>query len=83
MGGLNRFGADFDRNGHSIERIAKLDSDRDGYTNGQELSAGTFPGDPDSYQGSRTSGIGIDIIAFVSTALVAAIALFWLRRSRL
>ncbi len=86
MGGLNRFGADFEFNGHSIERIAQLDSDRDGFNNGQELSAGTFPGDPGSYSGSEGSGfsgIGLDLIVFIAVAIAAVVTLVWLKSSKL
>jgi len=83
IGGLNRFGVDYAYSGYSIDRIAGLDSDRDGYTNSQELAAGTFPGDPDSYPGSGSSGINVELIVFAFSALAAAVVVLWLRRSRL
>jgi hypothetical protein len=74
MGGLNRFGADFSNSGHSLDQIRNLDSDGDGYTNAQEFSEGTFPGDPRSYPGSNPFPIGVDVIVFIATAVIAAIA---------
>ncbi|MCL4436224.1 MAG: thrombospondin type 3 repeat-containing protein [Thaumarchaeota archaeon] len=74
MNGLNPFGADFERSGHSISSIGSLDSDGDGYSNAQELSAGTYPGDPKSYPGATSMGIGIDMIVFLVTAVVAVVA---------
>jgi hypothetical protein len=74
MNGLNPFGADFASSDHSIANINNIDSDRDGYSNAQELSANTYPGDPKSYPGASSSGIGLDIIVFIITAAVAAVA---------
>ncbi|MFQ5712304.1 MAG: thrombospondin type 3 repeat-containing protein [Candidatus Geothermarchaeales archaeon] len=48
-GELNNFGLDFKVNDHSIEAIEDLDSDGDGFTNSEELKAGTYPGDPESH----------------------------------
>jgi hypothetical protein len=68
------FGADFEFNGHSIERIVQFDSDRDGFNNGQEISVGTFPGDPDSYSGFEGSGFSVrelDLMVFIAGAIAA------------
>ncbi len=46
--GLNSFGTDYLENDNDLEAINNLDSDSDGYTNEEELDAGTFPGDPES-----------------------------------
>ncbi len=73
MNGLNPFGADFANNGHSIQSIGNLDSDGDGYSNAQELAAGTYPGDAKSFPGAASPGINIDMIVFLATAAVAAI----------
>ncbi|MFQ6051581.1 MAG: thrombospondin type 3 repeat-containing protein [Candidatus Hydrothermarchaeota archaeon] len=51
IGGLNNFGFDFAKNNFSLSRIEKLDSDHDGFSNYDELNAGTYPGDPNSYPG--------------------------------
>ena len=53
---LNRYGNDFDNNHHNFGSIESRDSDRDGYSNIAEISAGTLPGDSTSYPGSLTSG---------------------------
>jgi hypothetical protein len=45
---LNSFGRDYAEHGNDVNAISNLDSDSDGHTNGEELKAGTFPGDPDS-----------------------------------
>jgi len=41
----NPFGASYAANGHDFAAIEQLDSDGDGYTNLEEITAGTFPGD--------------------------------------
>ncbi|WP_048093195.1 thrombospondin type 3 repeat-containing protein [Geoglobus acetivorans] len=57
-GGLNSFGADYAKLGKG-ERLLTKDSDGDGYTNQQELSSGTFPGDPDSKPGKEAPGMEV------------------------
>ncbi len=44
----NAYGSDFAANGHSFAAIESLDSDGDGSNNITEISARTFPGDPNS-----------------------------------
>lgn len=51
--GLNPYGADLatqakPRTAAAFKAIEKLDSDKDGFTNLQEIQAGTLPGDPAS-----------------------------------
>jgi len=51
--GLNPYGKDLARQGSplraaSFKAIEALDSDKDGFTNLQEIQAGTLPGDPAS-----------------------------------
>ncbi len=51
--GLNPYGKDLDKQAKpftaaSFKAIEKLDSDKDGFTNIQEIQAGTLPGDPAS-----------------------------------
>ena len=48
-GPLNRFADDYYTHGFKFERIEDLDSDRDGFTNVEELLALTFPGDPQDF----------------------------------
>lgn len=50
---LNPYGADLARQGKTraaaaFNAIEKVDSDKDGFTNIQEIAAGTLPGDPAS-----------------------------------
>jgi hypothetical protein len=49
---LNAYGADYlkqkTRDNAALRAIEKLDSDKDGATNIQEITAGTLPGDPAS-----------------------------------
>lgn len=51
--GLNPYGTDLakqatPRTAAAFKAIEKLDSDKDGFTNLQEIQAGTLPGDPAS-----------------------------------
>ena len=43
---LNSYGRAFKSHNHSFRAIGKLDSDKDGSTNLQEIMAGTWPGVP-------------------------------------
>lgn len=81
-GGLNNFGSDYEHYGYSMERIAKLDSDNDGFTNSQEFENGTFPGDSDSYPNSHSTNVSIELILFVIMLLIAGIILIWLLKFR-
>ncbi len=51
-GTRNAYGEAFRNSGHSFSAIESLDSDGDGYTNIQEINAGTFPGDSASRPGA-------------------------------
>ncbi len=53
-GMINDFGKDFMTHDHSIEAIASIDSDGDGFTNQEEFEAGTLPGDPDDHPPTPT-----------------------------
>lgn len=77
-GDLNSFGSDFSENDNDIEAINELDSDGDGYTNEEELNAGTFPGDPDSKPISYGNWENIALIA-VGLALVVGIVVIKFR----
>lgn len=48
---LNSFGRDYKSAGLKVP--LKLDSDHDGFTNGQELKVGTSPGDPKEFPGHK------------------------------
>src|SRR2546423_7429945 len=43
---LNPYGVDFRKSNHDFGAIDGLDSDGDSFKNGDEIKAGTFPGDP-------------------------------------
>ena len=48
-GTLNPYGRDYLQHGRSAEAVAAIeatDSDGDGYSNGEEIAAGRYPGDP-------------------------------------
>ncbi len=48
-GQRNTYATDFAANSHSFTAIESLDSDGDGFTNIEEIAAGTFPGDPNDF----------------------------------
>jgi hypothetical protein len=58
---------------HVIEAVKGLDSDGDGYENGDELEAGTFPGFASSYPNNPKKGLDIRIILAVLSVLVGAL----------
>lgn len=49
-GSLNPFGEDYVR--FDFDLLMDMDSDSDGYSNGDELDAGKLPGDAESYPGT-------------------------------
>lgn len=51
-GPLNDFGSDYLANSRDMDAVRGMDSDGDGYPNGDELEAGSLPGNPGSYPGS-------------------------------
>lgn len=79
MEGPNAFGKDWKRYG-SLEAVRDLDSDGDGYTNGEELRAGTLPGDPRDYPGAARgmSPLWIGAVVF----LLLGCAGFWMKQRR-
>lgn len=62
-GSLNVYGIDYQANDYSVEAIASLDSDDDGYSNQEELEEVTLPGDAESYpepeEPEDTPGFGV------------------------
>lgn len=80
-GPINDFGKDYAMYDHNMDAVEGLDSDGDGYDNGEELSAGTFPGFSNSYPGKKKElNLGAIAIALV---LVAGIGLvLWKRSSK-
>jgi hypothetical protein len=78
-GPMNEFGKDYAMYGLVMEAIEGLDSDGDGYDNGEELTAGTLPGFSDSYPGKK-KGLNPAIIG-LAVALVAGMGLVLWKRS--
>jgi hypothetical protein len=72
-GPINDFGRDYASFNHVIEAVKGLDSDGDGYENGDELEAGTFPGFASSYPNNPKKGLDIRIILAVLSVLVGAL----------
>ncbi len=71
-GPMNSFGDDYVSYG-SVEAIGEFDSDDDGFSNKDELAAGSLPGDPDSTPTSKKMGIKlIYVMGGASLLLVAA-----------
>lgn len=77
-GPLNDFGKNYAMYGRVMEAIKGLDSDGDGYDNGEELAAGTLPGFASSYPGKKRS-IDAGMVALVVT-LIAVIGLVLRKR---
>ena len=72
-GPMNSYGDDFTSNGRSVGAIGELDSDDDGFSNEDELAAGSLPGDPNSTPTSKKRGINpILLMGGASLLLIAA-----------
>jgi len=75
-GPLNPFGEAFGQAGNSVAAIASEDSDGDGATNQEELTAGTLPGDPSSVPGKQRTAsplnaqVGIIALVFGFLAIL-------------
>jgi len=84
--GLDPFGLDFksvpdhsSNPSQAIQSIGNVDSDKDGFTNLEELRAGTYPGDPASYpEYSRNVPFPLVPVGIISIAFlfVVAVVLF-------
>jgi hypothetical protein len=61
-GPLNDFGQDYAAFNHNMEAVEDLDSDGDGYENGEELDAGTLPGFSSSYPNKNRAGIDLRMV---------------------
>ena len=78
-GPMNSYGEDFVSYGGSVGAIGELDSDDDGFSNEEELAAGSIPGDPDSTPTSKKSGITL-IYVMAGAGLLLIVAGLALRR---
>lgn len=66
---LNAFGRDYEDAGFEIP--LNLDSDHDGFTNAEELRAGTSPGDPHEYPGHNRFPWGwVVALLFISLGIL-------------
>jgi hypothetical protein len=77
-GPMNSFGEDFVSYG-SVDAIGELDSDDDGFSNEDELAAGSLPGDPNSTPTSKKTGINL-IYVMGGASLLLVVVGFALRR---
>jgi hypothetical protein len=77
---LNSYATDLLNSGINFTAIEPLDSDGDGFTNIQEINAGTYPGDATSHPVATTDATPPTVNAFIipatSTSLVVAITSF-------
>ncbi len=72
-GPLNDFGRDYAAFNHNMEAVEGLDSDGDGYKNGEELDAGTLPGFSNSYPNKK--GAGLDLRLVVALVVLLGVVL--------
>jgi hypothetical protein len=80
-GPMNSFGEDFASYGRSVGAISELDSDDDGFSNEEELAAGSIPGDPDSTPTSKKSGVTLIYVMAGASILLVVAGLALRRRS--
>ena len=78
-GRLNGFGDDFEENLYSFKGIGEKDSDGDGFSNAEELKAGTFPGDPDSKPKKGIPGFPYESIILGIAMMIPT--LLWMKRA--
>jgi hypothetical protein len=71
-GPLNDFGRDYAAFNHNMDAVEGLDSDGDGYENGEELDAGTLPGFSNSYPDKRRAGLDLRLV-FTLVVLLGAV----------
>ncbi len=70
-GPINSFGKDYVMHITDMEALSRLDSDDDGYTNGDELEAGSLPGNPGSTPTNRRKNFNwVYILGSVSILLI-------------
>jgi hypothetical protein len=70
-GNVNTYAEDFSANNNSYAAIENLDFDGDGFTNIQEITTRTFPGNAASLQGMDTTAPIVE--AFVIPASAATL----------
>ncbi len=80
-GPVNSFGRDYTRLASDLEALSGLDSDDDGYTNGEELAAGSLPGDPNSTPLNKRRGVNI-VYILVAVSILLIVGGLYLRMRR-
>ena len=80
-GPMNSYGDDFVSYGMSVRAIDELDSDDDGFSNEDELAAGSLPGDTKSTPTSKKRGVDPIILMGGASLLLIATGLVLKRRS--
>ena len=78
---MNSYGDDFITYGRSVGAIGELDSDDDGFSNGDELAAASLPGDPNSTPTSKRRGINPILVMVGASLLLIAVGLALRRRN--
>ena len=58
--------------GDAFKLTADLDSDGDGYTNIEELNAGSYPGDPNDYPGKHQTSMWEENIGYIILGVLIA-----------
>ena len=74
-GPLNDFGQDYAAFNHNMDAVDGLDSDGDGYKNGEELDAGTLPGFSNSYPNKKGAGLDLRLVIALVILLGAVFGL--------
>jgi hypothetical protein len=80
-GPMNSYGNDFVSYGMSVGAIDALDSDEDGFSNEDELAAGSLPGDTQSTPTSKKRGVDPIILMGGASLLLIAAGLMLKRRN--
>jgi hypothetical protein len=80
-GSMNSYGEDFVTYSNSVGAIGELDSDDDGFSNQDELAAGSLPGDPNSTPTSKKTGSNLIYVMGGASLLLITAGLMLRRRS--
>ena len=80
-GPMNSYGEDYVSYGSSVGASGEIDSDDDGFSNEDELAAGSLPGDPNSTPTSKKIGVNLIYVMGGASLLLIAAGLVLRRRS--
>ncbi len=75
-GPLNSFGEDYIVYQSDLTGLMVLDSDADGYPNGEELNSGMSPGNPESYPGAKKESYILEIFVLFLIILSVSFTAF-------